>query len=85
MPKALHRLTARSAVELLRRRETTALELIDAAERRIAEVEPALNALPIRCFERARVQAQLLMKNGAVDARPGYLCLVLPAIPGIPA
>jgi amidase len=73
MPKALHRLTARSAVELLRRRETTALELIDAAERRIAEVEPALNALPIRCFERARVQAQLLMKNGAVDARPGYL------------
>jgi amidase len=73
MSKALYRLTARSAVELLRRRETTSLELIDAAERRIAEVEPALNALPIQCFERARAQAQLLMKNGAVDARPGYL------------
>jgi amidase len=73
MPEALYRLTARNAVDLLRRRETTPLELIDAAERRIAEVEPALNALPIQCFERARAQAQHLMKNGAVDARPGYL------------
>jgi hypothetical protein len=31
MPEALYRLTARSAVDLLRRRETTSLELIDAA------------------------------------------------------
>src|ERR1700738_905063 len=73
MPEALYRLTARSAVDLLRRRETTSLELIDAAERRIAEVEPALNALPIQCFERARAQARHLMKDGAVDAGPGYL------------
>jgi amidase len=73
MPEGLYRLTAREAVELLHRRETTSLELIDAAERRIAEVEVALNALPIRCFERARAQALLLMKNGVVDARPGYL------------
>ena len=56
MPEALYRLTARNAVDLLRRRETTSLELIDAAERRIAEVEPALNALPIQCFERARAR-----------------------------
>jgi amidase len=73
MPEALYRLTARNAVDLLRRRETTSLELIDAAERRIAEVEPALNALPIQCFERARAQARHLMKDGAVDAGPGYL------------
>src|SRR3984893_2999700 len=73
MPEAPYRLTARRAVYLLRRRETTSVELIDAAERRIAEVEPALNALPIQCFERARAQARHLMKDGAVDAGPGYL------------
>jgi amidase len=73
MPEALYHLTARSAVDLLRRRETTSLELIDAAEQRIAEVEPALNALPIQCFERARAQARRLMKDGADDAGPGYL------------
>lgn len=73
MPEALYRLTARCAVDLLRRREVTPLELIDAAERRIAEVEPALNALPIRCFERARAQARHLMKAGAADTGPGFL------------
>lgn len=73
MPEALHRLTARSAVELLRRRETTPLELIDAAERRVTELEPALNALPIQCFERARAHARRLMKDGAANTGPGFL------------
>jgi len=73
MPEALYRLTARSAVDLLRRREVTPLELIDAAERRIAEVEPILNGLPILCFERARAQARRLMNAGAGDAGPGFL------------
>jgi amidase len=73
LPEALYRLTARCAVDLLRRRETTSLELIDAVEQRIAQVEPALNALPIQCFERARAQARHLMKDGASDAGPGYL------------
>jgi amidase len=73
MPEAFYRLTARSAVDLLRRRETTSLELIDAAEQRIAEIEPALNALPIQCFERSRAQARRLMKQGAAEAGVGYL------------
>jgi amidase len=73
MPEALYCLTARSAVDLLHRRETTSLEFIEAAERRIAEVEPALNALPIQCFDRARTQARHLMKNGAADVGPNYL------------
>ena len=70
MPDALYRLTARSAVEALRRRETTALELIEAAERRIAEIDPALNALPIRCFDRARDRARQVMKS---SGGPGFL------------
>ena len=40
------RLTARQCVHHLDKREITPLDLIDAAERRIARCEPALNALP---------------------------------------
>jgi amidase len=54
----LWRLTARAAVELLRRREVSPLDLIAAAEARIADVDPRVNALPIRCFERARAHAR---------------------------
>jgi amidase len=61
----LYRLTARNAVELLRRRETTPLELIDEAERRIARVEPLLNAVPIQCFERARDHARRIAQGTA--------------------
>ena len=73
MPDALYRLTARRAVELLRRRETTPLELIEAVERRVAELEPKLNALPIQCFDRARVHARKLMNEGVADRGPGFL------------
>ena len=42
----LFRLTATEAVAGLKRGDITPLDLIDAAERRIGEVEPAINALP---------------------------------------
>jgi len=38
------RMTAIEAVACLKRREVTPLELIEAAERRIAEVEPVIKA-----------------------------------------
>ncbi|WP_247887221.1 amidase family protein [Azospirillum sp. SYSU D00513] len=63
----LIRLTARQAVALLERREVSPLELIDAAERRAAATDGALNALPTRCFERARERAAALPK----ELRPG--------------
>lgn len=56
----LIRLTAREAVSRLKSREISAAELIDAAEQRAAEVEPAVNAMPTRCFERARAFASRL-------------------------
>ena len=42
----LVKLTARQAVDRLRRREVSPLELIDAALERIEETDGALNALP---------------------------------------
>ena len=56
----LVRLTAREAVRLLSRGEVSPLELIDAAAERIAAVEPAVNALPTLCLERAREAARRL-------------------------
>ncbi|NQW11762.1 MAG: amidase [Alphaproteobacteria bacterium] len=56
----LTRLTAREAVRLLARREVSPLELIDAAAARIAAVEPAVNALPTLCLDRARDFAKAL-------------------------
>ncbi len=73
MSDELYRLSACCAVELLRRREITPLELVDAAERRIAEIEPKLNALPIRCFDRARAHARNLMRGSTPEPAEGFL------------
>ena len=68
MSDELIRLTATEAVARLRKGEISPLELIDAAERRIAEVEPAVNALPTLCFERARKHAVDLMAGRRREA-----------------
>src|ERR1700744_5972185 len=72
----LCRLTATEAVLRLRRREITPLDLIDAAVRRIAEVEPDINALPTLCIDRARAHAKRLMRGEGreAEAEPGWLC-----------
>jgi len=56
----LTKLTAREAVRLLAAGEVSPLELIDAAAARIAAVEPAINALPTLCLDRAREAAKRL-------------------------
>jgi amidase len=63
MSDELIRLSARDAIARLERREITPLDLIDAAESRIARCEPALNALPTLCFDRARAHARRLMQE----------------------
>lgn len=59
----------------LKAREITPLDLIDAAERRIAAVEPAVNALPTLCLDRARAHAKRLMAGQGREAEtePGWL------------
>src|SRR6185312_14278328 len=68
MTDALTRLTATEAVARLKRREISPLELIDAAAARIAQVEPAVNALPTLCLDRAREHAKRLMAGAGRDA-----------------
>ncbi|MEP6826918.1 MAG: amidase family protein [Aestuariivirga sp.] len=55
-----------SAVDVVSKLETaeiSPLELLDVLEARIAAVNPAINALPTLCFDRARERAKLLMRK----------------------
>ncbi|MGE0419639.1 MAG: amidase [Acetobacteraceae bacterium] len=75
MTEDLIRMTATEAVARLRRREISPLDLIDAAARRIEAVEPAVNALPTLCLDRARDHARALMRDERREAEgePGWL------------
>ena len=75
MPDDLIRLTATEAVARLKRREISPLELIDAAAARIAAVEPAVNALPTLCLDRARDHARRLMdgQGRGAEGEAGWL------------
>jgi amidase len=57
----LVRATACAIVEKLNSGEVTPLDLLGVLERRIAEVDGKVNALPTRCFDRARSHAKNLM------------------------
>lgn len=58
---------ATEIVALLRAGEVSTLDLLDALEARIAEVEPAVNALPTLCFDRARDNARALAARPAAE------------------
>ncbi|MBS0521245.1 MAG: amidase [Proteobacteria bacterium] len=68
MQDDLYRMTATEAVSRLRKREVSPLELVEASARRIAEIEPAVNALPTLCLDRARDHARRLMAGQASEA-----------------
>lgn len=53
--------TATAVVDRLRAGEVSPLDCLDALERRIAETNPATNAIVTVAFERARHQARVLM------------------------
>jgi len=55
--------TACAIVDKLNSGEITPLDLLDVLERRIAEVDGQVNALPTLCFDRARSHAKELMKK----------------------
>jgi amidase len=67
MTHELWRMSAVEAVARLRKREISPLELVEASAQRIAEVEPAVNALPTLCLDRAREHARRIME-GSADA-----------------
>ena len=76
MADELWRMSAVEAVARLRKRELSPLDLVEASARRIGEVEPAVNALPTLCLERARDHARRIIEGGAAreaEGEPGWL------------
>lgn len=76
MANELWRMSAVEAVAQLKKGEVSPLELVEASARRIAEIEPAVNALPTLCLDRARDHAKRIMQGGgACEAAgdPGWL------------
>ncbi len=67
----LYSLTAVETVDLLKRKQVSPLELIDAAEARIAAVDGTVNAMVVRTFDRARQRARSLTLPDAQT--PGWL------------
>src|ERR1044071_4825735 len=58
-------MSAVEAVRRLNKGEVSPLDLVEASASRIAEVEPAVNALPTLCLDRARDHARRIMQGGA--------------------
>ena len=58
--------TACAVVDKLKAGDVTPLDLLDVLEKRIAEVDGKVNALPTLCFDRARSHASALMQKPAI-------------------
>lgn len=71
-PTELWALPATEAVKLLKNRNVTPLQLVEAAIERIYATDPAINATPIRCFDQAR-QTALNWQDSDKTNKPGYL------------
>ena len=71
--KDLYKKTARQMVELLRTRQVSPLEAVDAAVARIEGTDRPLNALPTLCIERAREHARSLMSKRPQEPERGSL------------
>ena len=68
-------LDATAQAELIRRKQLTPLELVDAAIARIERLNPALNAVITPMFELARSSAQDLLPDGPFRGVPYLLKL----------
>src|SRR5438034_7864688 len=71
MTNELWRMSAVEAVARLKKGEISPLDLVEASAGRIAEVEPAVNALPTLCLDRARDHAKRIMQGGAACKAAG--------------
>jgi amidase len=67
----LWRLTARQAVDLLRKKKVSPLEMIEASAARIAATDGAVNAMPTLCFERAK--SRIAGLDRLDSSHPGWL------------
>jgi amidase len=67
----LWKMTAVEAVARLKKKEISPLDLVEASAKRMAEVEPAVNAMPTLCLDRARDHAKRIMAGGAACEASG--------------
>ncbi|MBT6307613.1 MAG: amidase [Rhodospirillaceae bacterium] len=63
----LIKMTAGEVVSLLKKNVVSPIELLDALEQRINEVDKEVNSLPTLCFTRARSEASKLMQKPIED------------------
>ncbi len=70
--------TATDLKKLLQQKSITPLDLLDALESRVAQVDPIVNAMPTLCFERARDHARSVAAKSPQDQ--GVLCGIPVAI-----
>jgi amidase len=68
-------MTAVEAVARLKKKEVSPLDLVEASAQRMAKVEPAVNAMPTLCLDRARDHAKALMagKRREAEGEAGWL------------
>jgi len=66
----LIRMPAVAIVNRLKSGDISPLDCLDALAARVAGVDPAVNALPTRCFDRARSHATELMKRPVAERGP---------------
>lgn len=66
-------MTARDAVSLLKQHKVSPLELVETVINRIEQVDDQLNAVPIRCFERAMENARHFISTPKENPAPHYL------------
>lgn len=77
MNDELTRLSASRVADLLRAGELQPSALVEASIARIEAIDRQLNALPVRCFDRARAQALSLEKGGAAPTLLGGIPIVV--------
>ena len=75
MTKKIWEMSALKAHELLKNKEVSASEILESSIERIEEVDGDLNALPERCFARAREVANNIDKNSSPKCKPNLLGL----------
>ena len=66
----LYKLTARAAVDLLKKGEITPLDLVEASLARIAATDSAIHAMPTLCADRARKAAQRIDRSSLLAGLP---------------
>lgn len=67
-------LTALRAIAEIRSGHMSPLDVIDASIARIEATDPVINAIPVRCFEAARVEAKQMMEAKARGGEWPMLC-----------